>query len=138
MMPLGPRTRITAGQMAADPHLGFNVTHVVTCGAPIANFDIPPTTQVLSYEYNEDPVAKLDGNDNPGNANWTTVHANAPQIAADQGVPVGILGAHNATRYEQTAAEADSAGNSSIDAWNDSASGFFTGDSSLVDYGAKR
>jgi hypothetical protein len=71
---------ITAGQMAADPNLDYNITHVLTGGAPVANFAIPSSVQVLSIEFDEDPVARLDGNGNPDEAHWTTVRAPAIPI----------------------------------------------------------
>jgi len=134
---------ITAGQMAADPNLNYNITHVVTGGSPIANFDIPSDVQVLSLEFDEDPVAKLDGNNNPDSANWSTVQADAPSLPSDKGVPVGIggeQGAHNADRYAVTAAEVDASADPSITAWSESADGFFSGSgpSTTTDYGAQR
>lgn len=129
---------ITAGSMAADPNLHFNITHVVTAGAPIANFDIPHSVRVMSLEHNEDPVARLDGTANPDRSNWTTVHADAPLLASDNGVAPGIAGAHNADRYAKTAASASVVGNASVDAWQDSAKDFFTGNGTVTDYGAQR
>jgi len=129
---------ITAGSMAADPNLHFNITHVVTAGAPIANFDIPHSVQVMSLEHNEDPVARLDGTANPDRSNWTTVHADAPLLASDNNVAPGIAAAHNADRYAKTAASASVLGNASVDAWQDSAKDFFTGNGTVTDYGAQR
>ncbi|QYF72687.1 hypothetical protein [Cryobacterium sp. PAMC25264] len=119
---------ITAGQMAADPTLNYNITNVVTGGAPIANFDIPSDVQVLSLEFDEDPVPKLDSNGNPESANWTTVEASAPSLSTDKGAPVGIggeTGAHNPNRYAITAGEVDASSDPSITAWGDSAAGYF-------------
>lgn len=118
---------IVAGQMAADPSLNYNFTHVVTGGSPVANFDIPSDVQVLSLEFDEDPVAKLDGHNNPDAANWTTVHAPAPALP-DEVVPVGIAGeqgAHNAERYAITAGEVEGSTDPSITAWTDSAADYF-------------
>ena len=128
---------ITAGQMAADPSLNYTITHVVTGGAPIANFDIPSTVQVLSFEFDEDPVAKLDGNNNPDSANWSTVQAEAP-IIKDETARPGIAGAHNAERYAATAAEVDASTDPSVTAWSDSADKFFGGATTTTDYGAQR
>ena len=129
---------ITAGAMAADPTLHYNITHVVTAGAPIANFDIPSHVQVLSLEHNEDPVARLDGTANPDLSHWTTVHADAPLLLTDDGVAPGIAKSHNAERYAETAAAAAASGNVSVDAWQHSANGFFTGNGTVIDYGAQR
>ena len=119
---------IVAGQMAADPSLDYTFTHVVTGGSPVANFDIPGDVQVLSLEFDEDPVAKLDGHNNPDAANWTTVQAAAPSLPGDNGVPVGIAGeqgAHNAERYAITAGEVAASSDPSIAAFTDSAAGYF-------------
>ncbi|WP_130176092.1 hypothetical protein [Cryobacterium sp. SO1] len=119
---------IVAGQMAADPSLNYTFTHVVTGGSPVANFDIPSEVQVLSLEFDEDPVAKLDGHNNPDSANWTTVQASAPSLPTDTGIPVGIAGeqgAHNADRYAITAGEVAASSDPSITAFTDSAAGYF-------------
>ena len=128
---------ITAGQMAADPSLHYNITHVVTAGSPIANFDIPSNVRVMSLEFNQDPVARLDGHSNPGSANWTTIHADAPYIAGDKSASPGIAAAHDANRYAVLAGEVDRSDDASVDAWRDSAKGFFGG-GTATDYGAMR
>jgi hypothetical protein len=131
---------ITAGQMAADPNLNYDITHVVTGGAPIANFDIPPAVNVLSLEFHEDPVARLDGNDNPDSARWTTVHAPAPALPTDDGSTIGIAGAHNSDRYALTAAEVQASGDPSVTGYLESARIFFEGRHPAIttDYGARR
>ncbi|NUJ87470.1 hypothetical protein HOW07_05555 [Plantibacter sp. MCCC 1A11337] len=131
---------ITAGSLASDPDFGYNVTHVVTAGSPIARFDIPDDVQVLSMEFNEDPVARLDGQGNPDSANWTTVQGDAPRLGGvnpEQQDP-GIASAHNAQRYEMMADQTSSSGDPSVDAYLDSASGFFSGDQQVTDYSPTR
>ena len=128
---------ITAGAMAADPALHYNITHVVTAGAPISHFAIPSTVKVLSLEFNEDPVARLDGSANPDRSNWTTVNENAPTLSGEASAP-GILGAHNSDRYAEFAKSAFASGNVSVDSWQASADGFFSGSNTQVDYGAQR
>jgi hypothetical protein len=131
---------ITAGLLASDPDLGYNVTHVVTAGSPIARFDIPDDVQVLSMEFNEDPVARLDGQGNPDSANWTTVQGDAPRLGGvnpEQQDP-GIAGAHNAQRYEIMADQTTSSGDPSIESYLDSTSGFFSGDQQVTDYSPTR
>jgi hypothetical protein len=118
---------ITAGQMAADPSLNYNITHVVTSGSPVANFDIPSNVQVLSMEFDQDPVAQLDGHQNPDSAHWSTVQASAPQLPTETAAP-GIAAAHNATRYAALAAEVEGSTDASISAWTESASDFFPPD----------
>ena len=80
---------ITAGQMAAEQSFRYTITHVVTAGSPIANFDIPPSGQIISLEFNQDPVARLDGYLNLGSANWTTRHADARYSAGDKSASPG-------------------------------------------------
>ncbi|MGI8761978.1 MAG: hypothetical protein ACR2LF_11940 [Jatrophihabitantaceae bacterium] len=53
----------------------FNVTHVLTAGAPVGRTvgAVPKSVQVLALENREDVVPHLDGADNPDRANVTTV-----------------------------------------------------------------
>ncbi len=53
---------------------GFDVTHVVTAGSPIAGLhDFPPHTHVLSLENRGDLVPLLDGRDNADSVQQVTV-----------------------------------------------------------------
>jgi hypothetical protein len=135
---------ITAGLLASDPALPYNVTHVVTAGSPIARYDIPEDVQVMSLEYAEDPVARLDGRGNPDQANWTTVHGQDPPRVIDPDTgeletkDPGIAGAHNATRYEVLADEGTRAGDPSVDRFIDSADSFFSGGQQVTDFHGTR
>jgi hypothetical protein len=53
----------------------FNVTHVITAGAPIGNVvrEVPASTQVLAVENHGDLVPDTDGTENPHRANVLTV-----------------------------------------------------------------
>ena len=51
----------------------FNVTHVVTLGAPVGRLDVPDSVAMLSLENRNDIVAHLDASDNPDAPNRTTV-----------------------------------------------------------------
>lgn len=68
---------ILAAALASDPafRTGNRVTHVVTSGAPVALFPVPPTVKVLSIEHADDPVPGLDLTPNPGGQSWTTIVA---------------------------------------------------------------
>lgn len=129
---------ITAGQMAADPSLHYNITNVVTAGSPIANFDIPKSVKVLSMEFNQDPVAQLDGHENPSSSNWTTVKADAPPLKGEDGVAPGMLQAHDSDRYALLARQLDSSTDPSVLAFKNSASRFLGPDATPTDYGAQR
>lgn len=134
---------ITAGLIASDPSVPFNITHVATAGSPVARYDIPDDVQVLSLEFEEDPVARLDGRDNPDRANWTTVQGDAPRLIdpatqeLEEDGP-GIAFSHNSHRYEEFADHVASAGDPSVDAFVDSADPFFSGDQTVVDYRGTR
>lgn len=66
---------IAAAALACDPaaQRWFNITNVLTVGAPIANMPVPDDVHVLSIEHTQDPVPRLDARENPDRANWTTV-----------------------------------------------------------------
>ena len=99
-----------AAALAGDPDFGYNVTNVVTAGAPVATTDIPSHVQVLSLENTGDLVPLLDGEQNPGSANHTTVQAD---------VHSGSFGAgdgqnHSLSTYESIASSADSSNDASV------------------------
>ncbi len=67
---------MAAVHLAADPDFQsqYDVRHVVTAGSPTAQVDhIPGNTQLLSLENSGDVVPLTDGEDNPDEANRTTV-----------------------------------------------------------------
>ncbi|MFQ6172317.1 hypothetical protein ACK8HX_11980 [Oryzobacter sp. R7] len=68
---------ILAAALAGDA--GFarrhRVTHVVTSGAPVGLFPVPPSVRVLSVQHADDPVHRLDLTPNPAGASWVTVEA---------------------------------------------------------------
>jgi hypothetical protein len=134
---------ITAGLLASDPTVPFNITHVVTAGSPVARYDIPDDVQVLSLEFEEDPVARLDGRENPDSANWTSVQGDAPRLTDPDSGEVephapGIASSHSSRRYEQFADEVSRSGDPSVDAFLESAGGYFSGDQTAVDYRGRR
>lgn len=51
----------------------YDVSGVVTVGAPVGLLDAPEGTEVLSLEHVEDPTSGLDNAANPVGENWTTV-----------------------------------------------------------------
>jgi hypothetical protein len=90
---------ITAASMAAEPGK-YNITQVVTAGAPIANFDIPASTKVASLEAHGDPIATLDGQQNPDRQGWDTVTGSPSHLVGeDAGSVVSPKDRHNADRY---------------------------------------
>ena len=54
-----------AAALSGDPDFGYNVTHVVTAGSPVATSGIPDDVSVLSLENTGDVVPLLDGEQNP-------------------------------------------------------------------------
>ncbi|HWS57825.1 MAG TPA: hypothetical protein VN257_04740 [Actinotalea sp.] len=113
---------ILAAALASDPafRAGNRVTHVVTSGAPVALFPVPPTTRVLSIEHADDPVPRLDLTPNPAGPSWTTVVAPAP------GLPVDV-DRHRLAAYVQTVRVAEGAPRGTVaglDAWQATAGAF--------------
>ncbi|MDR2748365.1 MAG: hypothetical protein LBB10_00475 [Bifidobacteriaceae bacterium] len=51
----------------------FNIKQIVTFGSPIAGFNVPKTTKVLAYEFENDPISQLDFKNNPNGENWETI-----------------------------------------------------------------
>lgn len=99
-----------AAALAADPDFGYDVTHVVTAGSPVATSGIPADVTVLSLENTGDVVPLLDGEANPGSAHHTTVQAD---------VHSGSLGAadgqnHSLSTYGQIADAADASDDASV------------------------
>jgi pimeloyl-ACP methyl ester carboxylesterase len=110
---------MSAAALAAEPEFRqrFNVTQVVTAGAPIARFDVPSGVQVLAVENSHDLVPQLDGAANPDRANVTTMTFNA-----DAG-SVGLNHSLGDT-YQVAARSLPDANDPSYDAWRATAQGF--------------
>jgi hypothetical protein len=100
----------------------FNITHVVTAGAPIGEVSeqVPSSVQVLALENDGDIVPATDSADNPDEPNITTVHV------SDQHDSIG--GNHGLDdTYVPEADAADASGNASVAAFLASAGQFLTG-----------
>ncbi|MFZ6990769.1 hypothetical protein ACO0E1_02655 [Curtobacterium sp. RRHDQ66] len=123
---------ITAGAIAADPQ-GLNVQQVVTAGSPIGRMDIPTSTSVTSFESREDPIARLDGSENPHRPGWNTIGGAAPSIHGEPPqAEHSFVDAHSATRYSVMAQEHPDVDRKST------ASQFLDGDQTVTDYRVER
>lgn len=128
---------INAMALASQPDFldEFNVTHVVTAGSPVGIFDIPPSVQALHLEHTEDIVVGADGVSNPATATRTTVQRDLLLSDDPDMAQLGrtIDGAHHPVGYASTARAVDAgeAGKSAT-TWKDSASSFFSGQSSTL------
>lgn len=125
---------IAAAALASDPGFTgeFQVTAVLTAGAPAARFAIPDGVAVLSLEHAEDLVPMLDGGRNPAADDWVTVRH---RLGASTGDPAAdFAAAHDTAAYTQTAALVDQATDASILAWRERMRGFFTGAQSAARY----
>jgi pimeloyl-ACP methyl ester carboxylesterase len=114
-------------QAAGTSDFNYNVTHVVTAGAPIARIDIPNNVQVLALENSHDIVPHLDAADNPDRPNLTTV-----TFDNQQGT---IVGDHSIEQVYVPAAQAlDTSTDPSVTAYRDSAGAFLSaaGDGTTV------
>lgn len=66
---------IVAASLASGK-TGYNITHIITAGSPIAGHPIPRSVGVTSIENTGEGVSRLDGRDNPRLPNWVTVTGN--------------------------------------------------------------
>jgi hypothetical protein len=122
---------ITAGLMASDPTIqkDYNVTNVVTAGSSIANFDIPSTVDVLSFEHEGDLVPATDGAHNPATSNQVTVFD----------APIGSGSPHDAGKYAVTAGDFQDSADPNAQYFTESSQQFFgDGDVTVSDYQATR
>ena len=86
---------------------GFDVTHVVTAGAPVAGVHgYPQRSHVLSLENRGDVVPLLDGHDNPGSVSQANVQFDDHETS--------IAGNHDLRHYVRGAAAADRSTDPSI------------------------
>lgn len=91
--------------LSHDHH--FNVTNVVTAGAPTAQVPgFPPGTHVISLENQGDVVPLLDGEENPDSTQQVTVHFD------DQGS--SIADSHGLDHYVHGAAAVDASDDPSL------------------------
>jgi dienelactone hydrolase len=129
---------ITAADLAADPTFAstYNVRAVLTGGSPVARFDIPDHTQVLSLEHTDDTVPHVDGMSNPDRANWTTYTGETPEAIQPGGKSEAKP--HNAFNYSETAAHVQASGNPSVDRFMETANPFLQGQQTSTDYEAVR
>jgi len=86
---------------------GFDVTHVVTAGSPVAGIhDYPAGTHVLSLENRGDVVPLLDGRDNADSVPQVTVHFDDHETS--------IAGNHDLRHYVHGAESVDLSDDPSI------------------------
>ena len=102
----------------------FNVTHVITAGAPIgvAALNLPSSVKVLAIENKDDPVPLIDGRGNPDRRNITTVSFRDPNLDP--------LDGHDLTKSYLPAAQQLESGNPAVRTYVDSDSGLFDLDQS--------
>jgi inosine-uridine nucleoside N-ribohydrolase len=87
---------MVAGGLAAGSG-EFNVTAIVTLGAPIAQLDLQTETAVIAIEHSNDVIPALSGAINPVTENWVTV---GREIDLHPGQ--SALTAHELDRYVET------------------------------------
>jgi hypothetical protein len=86
---------------------GFDVTHVVTAGSPIAGIhDFPAGSHVLSLEARGDVVPLLDGGDNADSVGHVTVQFDDHESS--------VIGNHDVRHYVHGAAAADASDDPSV------------------------
>jgi hypothetical protein len=115
---------MVAARVAIDASASkeFDVTHVVTAGAPIGRFadEIPDSVQVLAIENKHDIVPHLDGSTNPPRANITTVTVDHDHHT--------VLANHDIEgSYLPGARDIEASDDPSVDSYLTGADGFFDG-----------
>jgi hypothetical protein len=118
---------ILAATLAADPKVRaeFDVSRVVTTGAPIAWVPVPAAVPVLSIEHRDDLVPQLDGRANPATPAWVTVTAPDPGgTGRPTGTAASPLPAHALERYRETANLLDRSPHPSLTEWRAGLAGF--------------
>lgn len=122
---------IGAMALASSPQFlaKYNVTHVVTSGAPTGIFTAPSHVQSLHYENPADITPGSDFTPNTNGANQITVthhtSLSANSELADASGTIG--GAHHMRGYIATARMTDELGDRAVEAFVDSASPFLSG-----------
>ncbi len=101
---------------------GYNVTHAVAVGSPIATVEVPAEVQVLALEHDNDGVVRLDASTNPDRPNVTTVVADVGVERFDD-----PLGPHGSGIYLETAEAVDRSTDASVTTFLDGATPFLSG-----------
>jgi hypothetical protein len=99
----------------------FDVTHIVTAGAPIGAEHIPSSVSVLAIENRHDLVPQLDGRENPDRSNWITA-------TVDEGTDQTIAGRHLLPAYVAGARDLDADEDLTMNTWKLGAADFLDGD----------
>lgn len=131
---------LTAAALAADPAFRrrFDVTHVVTSGAPVAAIGVPRDVSVLSLEHSGDLVPGLDGKENPDGESWVTVERDVADVLDPD---AGATDAHDTELYAETAHLVDVSDDPSLEVWRDGAADFLDdggGEPIVIDYEVAR
>ncbi len=140
---------ILAAHLAGTPGFRsrFDVTHVITGGAPIARELVPDGVTLLAVEHDQDPVVRADQADNPDRPNVITVARDLdltdPSWPADDqddpGHPPDTAGhAHESLTYRRTGALIDASHEPSLVRWRRDVAAFFTGRAEVWDYELRR
>jgi hypothetical protein len=99
---------LLAGLFAQNFGDKFQVDQLLTYGSPIGRYEIPKSTQVTAFEFDNDFIAKLDGRDNPAEMQ-TIVMTGSGELSVPQLFEEKIeYGGHNLTRYVQASVDYDS------------------------------
>lgn len=127
----------------ADFRRRFNLTNLVTAGAPIARFPVPRSVGVLSMENLQDPIPRLEGEPNPDRPNWITVSRNVsgdvlPRGAGSVRIDGDPIEAHFSPIYQRTGRDVDRADAAALRRWRSQTKQFFSGRGTIRDYLALR
>lgn len=111
---------IVAADLAANPEINrvYQVAQVVTAGSPVGGIDIPEGVRVLSFEHLQDPVAGLEGRNNPQRSNWLTYSVSGESSLGGSGDVAAKLH-HNIEGYVQASKSLENSSDAVIAQWNE-------------------
>jgi pimeloyl-ACP methyl ester carboxylesterase len=93
----------------------YEVSGVLTVGAPVGLLDAPAGTEVLSLEHVEDPTPGADNTANPVSESWTTVERTlTSSIDADANGVWHPGGSHDTPTYADTARLVDASDDGAV------------------------
>jgi len=96
---------LTAGLFAQNYASKYQVSQIITFGAPIGRYKIPSNTKAISLEFEDDEVTYMDGKENPKNIN--TIKVKDGQNSTKDGYYKDENGneAHNMLKYTDAVKE---------------------------------
>ncbi|MCL3861656.1 GPI inositol-deacylase [Actinotalea sp. K2] len=97
---------MVAMQLASDPSVRdrYTIDTVITAGSPVGHVEVPPETQVMNLQHEEDPVHAIDGVPSPDERNRTTVVRKLASSSdpAERMLALSASASHSCAAYERS------------------------------------